>query len=126
MTKICDDSNNIKEFDTYIDNNTVYGRIKFTEKRIDGIYDVYIPKFLICELADVHFTFGKERINIGTYNFDLCPGNYHDFDPSLDVSGDYLYMEKLARKKVRRMSKEDIEKELGYCIEIITEGEKIK
>lgn len=118
--------NKIKEFDTYIKDGSVYGRVKFTEEKADGIYDVYVPKFFICSLRNPHLSYDKESLCIGTRAFDLYNGNYHDFDPSLDVSGDYLYMEKLARKKVRRMTKEDIEKELGYCIEIISEGEKEK
>lgn len=113
----------IKNFGTYISNDRVYAKIRYVEKREDGLYEICIPKAFICNLENVQLTDNGATVTLGYHTFPLGYGIYNIIDKTDEPGSEYLSREKLIKKKVRKMTLRELEKELGYPIEIVEDKE---
>lgn len=114
--------NEIKDIKLWKDKGAYYLDITAEFEKDDGVYEINIPKVrlgisdhgLNCIVSD-HWSPSVMKVNIGGIEFAAHEGHPYGFTEKA------FFAEKQLEKKVHKMTVADIEKKLGYKIEIVSE-----
>lgn len=112
----------LKNVALYNDKNGYYLSLEYEEETIDGIYRIEIPK------ADLRIPYNRCDIYVepSRYLFIqdsdhyLCIGEGNKILLKPGLTGG-KYSRTLIKKKTRKMTISEIEKELGYKVEVVSE-----
>lgn len=106
----------------------LYAKLTYGYEAKDGYHKVIFPKVALKLLANR--IPGIARNCSGTYILSTCDNEYPlflDEIPELELAGRYSFVDKLVTPRpTRRMTIEEIEEELGYSVEIVSNEAKEK
>ena len=117
----------LKSCKMYKEDGKYYLDLKYTIEKIDGIYEKHIPKVVLPIPTD-SLSISKEYVGVLGCE-DLIFGRPHRIEKLLLNSDQFLYVEDingiydteiLVEKKTRKMTLAEIEKELGYSVEVVS------
>ena len=112
----------LKSCRIYEEDGKYYLDLKYTIEKIDGIYEKHIPKVRLsiptnaCPIStEYHLSiFGSEPEHVTRLHLD----NYQFLD--VEAVNGIECTEILVKKKTRKMTLAEIEKELGYSVEVVS------
>ena len=121
-------------FSVYTEDDKIYGRFEYDEEDfIENVYHIVVPKI---ELPFNTESFDFERnydlrnqsmsLNIGNYTFRLLDVPIKNIDSGFHDSDIKMFAVRTLIKKAppKNMTLSEIEKALGYSVNIVSEAEK--
>lgn len=118
----------LKDCQLYKKEDKYYLSLTYEVEELDGIYEYNIPKVSLPIATDRILI---EETTIGTYSHH-CGRLFDDIENicnlvldnharlKLEKDNEILYSSRLIKKKTRKMTLAEIEKELGYKVEVVS------
>lgn len=113
----------IKNVKVYKENGVWYLTVDAHVEETTGLYEIIAPKLRLCgeneNLIIPRDPYGG-FVYLGDHRYTAYKANITDKDTG-EIYDDVYYIEKLIKPRVEKMTVEEIEKALGYKVEIVSE-----
>lgn len=114
----------LKDCELYKEKDEYFLRLKYESDRDNGLYEIEMPKVALCIPKDHycinHSYHADEAWPVPSMMSRLVCHSGVELPVYADGTGVYA-IEKLIKKKVKKMTVKEIEEKLGYSIEIVSE-----